>query len=83
MDTIALHQAGIKNVVCVSGTALTEKHITIIKKLVNKIYLCFDNDGAGENATNLSIEMLKNKDLEVKIISLDGGKDPDEVIKSG
>lgn len=83
MDTIALHQVGIKNVVCVSGTALTEKHITIIKKLVNKIYLCFDNDGAGENATNLSIEMLKNKDLEVKIISLDGGKDPDEVIKSG
>lgn len=83
MDTIALHQAGIKNVVCVSGTALTEKHITIIKKLVNKIYLCFDNDGAWENATNLSIEMLKNKDLEVKIISLDGGKDPDEIIKSG
>lgn len=83
MDAIALHQAGFKNTVCVSGTALTEKHITIIKKLTNRIYLCFDNDKAGENATNLSIEMLKNKDLEVKIISLDGGKDPDEIIKSG
>lgn len=83
MDAISLHQAGFKNTVCVSGTALTEKHIWIIKKLTSKIYLCFDNDGAGVQATNLSIEMLKNKDLEVRIISLDWWKDPDEVIKSG
>lgn len=83
MDTIALHQAGFKNTVCVSGTALTEKHIGVIKKLTSRIYLCFDNDNAWIQATNLSIEMLKNKDLEVKIISLDGGKDPDEIIKSG
>lgn len=82
MDTISLHQAGFKNTVCVSGTALTEKHIWVIKKLTSKIYLCFDNDGAWAQATNLSIEMLKNKDLEVKIISLDGGKDPDDIIKS-
>lgn len=83
MDTIALHQAGFKNTVCVSGTALTEKHIGVIKKLTSRIYLCFDNDHAWIQATNLSIEMLKNKDLEVKVISLDGGKDPDEIIKSG
>lgn len=83
MDTIALHQAGFKNTVCVSGTALTEKHIGVIKKLTSRIYLCFDNDNAWIQATNLSIEMLKNKDLEVKVISLDGGKDPDEIIKSG
>lgn len=83
MDTIALHQAGFKNTVCVSGTALTEKHIGVIKKLTSRIYLCFDNDNAGIQATNLSIEMLKNKDLEVKIISLEWGKDPDEILKSG
>lgn len=83
MDTIALHQAWFKNTVCVSGTALTEKHIWVIKKLTSKIYLCFDNDNAWAQATKLSIEMLKNKDLEVKIISLDWGKDPDEIIKSG
>lgn len=83
MDTISLHQAGFKNTVCVSGTALTEKHIWVIKKLTSKIYLCFDNDWAWAQATNLSIEMLKNKDLEVKIISLDWWKDPDEIIKSG
>lgn len=82
MDAIALHQAGFKNTVCVSGTALTEKHIGIIKKLTSKIYLCFDNDHAGINATHLSIEMLKNKDLEVKIISLEWWKDPDEILKS-
>lgn len=82
MDTITLHQAGFKNVVCVSGTALTEKHVQIIKKLTKRIYLCFDNDSAWAQATNLSIEMLKNKDLEVKILVLEWGKDPDEIIKS-
>ncbi len=82
MDAISLHQAWFKNTVCVSGTALTEKHIAVIKKLTNKIYLCFDNDKAWENATNLSIEILKNKDLEVRIVSLEWAKDPDEVIKS-
>lgn len=83
MDCISLQQAWFKNTVCVSWTALTEKHITIIKKLTHKIYLCFDNDKAWKNATELSIEMLKNKDMEVKIISLDWWKDPDEIIKSG
>jgi DNA primase len=82
MDAISLHVAWYKNSVCVSGTALTEKHIWIIKRLTKRIYLCFDNDKAGSNATDLAIEMLKNKDLEVKVILMEGGKDPDEVIKS-
>lgn len=82
MDTIALHQAGFKNTVCVSGTALTEKHIVLLKRLTKHIYLCFDNDKAGQNATNLAIEMLKNKELEIKIISLSWAKDPDEILKN-
>lgn len=82
LDTISLHQVWFKNTVCVSWVALTEKHINIIKKLTKKIYLCFDNDDAWKNATFLAIEMLKNKDLEVKIISLNWWKDPDEIIKS-
>ena len=61
MDTIALHRAGFSQTVAVSGTALTEKHITIIKRLTHKIYLCFDNDKAGEQATRNSLELLKNK----------------------
>ncbi len=81
MDTISLHQADFKNTVCVSGTALTEKHITLIKRLTKKIYLCFDNDKAWANATNLAIEILKNKELEVRIITLEWAKDPDEILK--
>lgn len=81
MDAISLHQAWYKNSVCVSWTALTEKHIWIIKRLTKKIYLCFDGDKAWVNATELAIEMLKNKDLEVKIIILEWWKDPDEIIK--
>lgn len=71
MDTIALHEAGFTNSVAVSGTALTEKHIGIIKRLTHKIYLCFDNDKAGEAATKSSLEILKNKDLEIKIVILE------------
>jgi len=83
MDTIALHEAGFTNTVAVSGTALTEKHIQMIKRLTKKVYLCFDNDKAWEAATKSSLEILKNKDLEVKIILLKWWKDPDEVIKKG
>lgn len=80
MDTIALHRAGFLQTVAVSGTALTEKHITMLKRLTHKIYLCFDSDKAGEQATRNSLEMLKNKWLEVKIISLGSGKDPDDFL---
>jgi len=83
MDTISLHQHGFKNTVAVSWTALTEKHLTILKRITKKIYLCFDNDKAWEQATRLSLEILKNKWFEVKIIVLDWWKDPDEILKSG
>ncbi len=82
MDTISLHEANFFNTVSVSWTALTEKHIQILKKLTNKMYLCFDWDNAWEKATKLSLELLKNKWLEIKIILLPNWKDPDDVIKS-
>jgi DNA primase len=81
-DVIALHTAWYKNTVCVSGTALSEKQIEILKRLTHKFFLCFDNDGAGEKATKMAIERLKNKGIEVHIITLHWGKDPDEVIKN-
>ncbi len=83
MDVIALHRHWYKNTVCVSGTALTEKHITILKRITKKIYLCFDSDNAWKNATQQSIELLKNKGLEIKIISIESGKDADEALASG
>lgn len=83
MDTISLQAAWFFNTVCVSGTALTEKHLSILKRLTHKIYLCFDWDKAWEKATKLSLELMKNKGFEVKIISLKKWSDPDEIIKSG
>ena len=83
MDTIALHKYGFFQTVAVSGTALTEKHITIIKRLTHKVYLCFDNDKAGEQATRNSLEILKNKGLEIRIIVLQWAKDPDEYLEQG
>ena len=81
MDTISLQEAGFFNTVGISWTALTEKHLKILKRLTHKIYLCFDNDKAWEKATKLSLEILKNKWFEVNIIILKGAKDPDEFIK--
>lgn len=83
MDTISLHQFGFKNTVAVSGTALTEKHLALIKRLTRKIYLCFDNDKAWDQATKLSLDLIKNKWFEVKIIILEWWKDPDDILKSG
>ncbi len=82
MDTIALHQAWYCNAVGISGTALTKEHIEYLKRLTKHIYLCLDGDNAGINATFSSLENLLNEEVEVKIIRLESGKDPDEFIRS-
>jgi DNA primase len=83
MDTIALQAANFFNTVAVSGSALTDKHLTLIKRLTKKIYLCFDWDNAWHNATKSAVEKMKNSWFEVKIIALPKGKDPDDIIQSG
>lgn len=82
MDVIALNKWWFYNSVAVSGTALTDKHLTLIKRLTKKIYLCFDWDSAWEKATKSSLEKMKNEWFEVKIISLPRWKDPDEIISN-
>jgi len=82
MDTISMHAHWFTNTVAISWTALTEKHLTILKRLTHKIYLCFDWDSAWTKATKLALETIKNKNLEVKIISLWEWKDPDDLLKS-
>lgn len=82
MDTIALHQAGVTNAVWISGTALTTEHIHLLKRFAKILYLSFDSDDAGVKATFSSIENLANQDVEVRVISLPNGKDPDEFLKS-
>lgn len=83
MDTIALHQAGITNSVGISGTALTKEHVTILKRFTRIVYLMLDADDAGIRATFSSIENLINSDLEIRIILIPNGKDPDDFLRSG
>jgi len=80
VDVISLHRAWFNNSVAISWTALTEKHLKLIKRLTHKIYLCFDNDWAWEKATKLSLELLRNTWFELKIIDLWKFWDPDELI---
>ena len=82
MDAISMQSAWFTNTVAVSWTALTEKHLTVLKRLTHKIYLSFDWDKAWEKATKLALETIKNKWFEVKIIDIPKNKDPDEILKS-
>ena len=82
MDLISLHQNGIKNVVAVSGTALTEEQVQLLSRYTKNVVLLFDADTAGIKASMRSIELLLKKDVEVKIAALPGGEDPDSFINS-
>ncbi len=81
MDVISLGAAGIRNVVAGMGTALTEGQAAEIKKLVQNVYVCYDGDSAGRKATLKNIEPLQKCGLEIKIVSLDDKKDPDETVR--
>lgn len=81
MDVIALNQCGYDNVVACMGTALTSFHAKEIKKFVKKVIVCFDGDSAGIKATIRSLDILDKSGLEVFIITLPNGMDPDEYTK--
>ena len=82
-DVIRASTVGINNCVAPMGTALTKKHIKILKKITNNIVLCFDGDEAGKNATIKAIPLLEEENVNIKIIRLEE-KDPDEfIIKRG
>jgi DNA primase len=82
MDTISLQWAWFTNTVAVSWSALTDKHLTLIKRLTKKVFLCFDWDSAWEKATKAALEKMKNSWFEVKIVSLPKWKDPDDIVKN-
>lgn len=81
MDVIASHQAGVKNVVASSGTALTERQLDILKKFSPNAKLAFDIDPAGDMATKRAIEMAFQKGINIKIIEIPEGKDPADVVE--
>ena len=80
MDLISLYQSGIKNVVAVSGTALTEDQVQLLSRYTKNVVLLFDADTAGIKASMRSIELLLKCDIEVKIVTLPSGEDPDSYI---
>ena len=82
MDAISCHNHGIKNVVASSGTALTSSQISLIKRFTNKVALVFDMDAAGQMAVDRGLRECLAQGMEVKIITLPSGKDPDESLRN-
>jgi DNA primase len=81
MDVVACHQAGFKNVIACSGTALTPDQIKLIQRYTNNFILSLDQDDAGQTATRRSIDLLYKVDANIKINKLITGKDPDDCIR--
>jgi len=82
MDLILSHQAGVANTVAVSGTALTEKHLTAIKRLADKLIFAFDADQAGIAAARKGFNTALSLGMEVRIVKLPKGNDPADIIKN-
>jgi len=82
LDVLAASQAGIKNTVAVSGTALTADHLGVIKRYTNKVRMCFDMDSAGEAATKKSMKLCFEKDINTEVVELPSGKDVAELAQS-
>jgi len=83
MDVIACHQAGFKNVVATSGTAITEEQLKILSRYSSDIAFSFDTDSAGVNAMKKAIGLALKNDINSKIVAFGGPyKDPDEAISA-
>ena len=80
MDVISLHQRGITNVVGSLGTALTEQQGWLLRKNTEQIILGFDADGAGQKAVERSMEILQKMGCDMRVLQIEGAKDPDEFI---
>ena len=90
IDVITLHQAGFDNVVATMGTALTEEHARILARYTKELVLCYDNDTAGKQSTDRVLNILKNANLNVRVLQLPNAydaegkpikQDPDDFVK--
>ena len=82
MDVIALHSAGFGNAVATLGTALTNEQARMMAKYTKQVLIAYDSDEAGQRAANRAVQMLSEVGLDVRILKMNGAKDPDEYIKS-
>lgn len=81
MDTISLYQAGFKNVVASMGTSLTQDQARLIKRYTDTVLISYDGDAAGQKANLRGLDILKEEGLNVRVVPLPEGLDPDDVIK--
>lgn len=81
VDAISLHKTGFDTTVASMGTALTHDQAKLIKRFCDKVYICYDGDTAGKAATLRGLDILKDEGIEVRIMSLPDGKDPDDFVK--
>ena len=81
MDVIAMHQAGFQNAVAGLGTAFTSEQAQILSRYADEVILAYDSDDAGKKAAKRTMSIFQSMNVKTKILTLTGGKDPDEIIK--
>lgn len=81
MDVIALHQAGFTNAIAGLGTALTEEQAHLLSRYAGEVIICYDSDEAGQAAAQKAMRIFSKTTLHIRVIHMQGGKDPDEIIK--
>ena len=81
MDCISVYMAGVHNVLATSGTAFTEMQVRLLSRFTKRVVVNFDPDTAGANAAEKSIALLTEEDFDIKVVSLEGGLDPDQYIR--
>ena len=81
MDAISVYNAGFKNVVASMGTSLTIEQARLLKRFAPTVLISYDGDGAGQKATIRGLEILQNEGIEVRVVTLPEGLDPDDVIR--
>jgi DNA primase len=81
MDCISVYMAGIHNVLATSGTAFTEMQVRLLGRFTKRVIVNFDPDTAGEGAAEKSIALLTAEEFDVKVLTLEGGLDPDRYVR--
>lgn len=82
VDVISCFQEGISNAVAIKGSALTEAHVGLLRRFTSRILFALDGDIAGDAASRRGIEIAERAGLDMKVVVLPGGKDPDEIVRS-
>ena len=81
-DVIGLYEAGVTNAVASLGTALTQQQARLLKRYVGNVYIAYDGDAAGQNATIRGLDILMQEGLNVRVIVFPNGQDPDEFVRA-